>query len=838
MIVEDTDRVSGMTWRDEFILRPGSAVLEQRVTLHNGTEARRGFQWWADASVEFDDPRLRFIYPVNWMLPHGSSNMTAWPVDEAGKDISLAAAHQDGLGLFGHGTHEPWMAVYKPTLREGLVHYADPESVRGKKLWLWGSDDTYVKENLTEKFNSYVEMQAGLMETQTEFAFLFPGETRVFTHFWIPLRDMGGISRATPDAVMNLGRAGQAITLEVLATHAIRNATILLRDGPKKVFEARADLDPKTKFIKSVTTAANTLTLELLDSSGRCLVQYMEGRYDSLPFNAKGKVPDPQPPPPAADSEADLIARASFNEQRDQFPLAWADYRTGLAKYPASTLLALGAGRTAFTLHRFDDAIRLLAPLSAPEANWYYGAALAATGRVAEAKSAFYRAALDVAYKDAATFRIALLTGSVQTIQSVADPGAFEVAILRRAGQTDAAKAKLKLALDGDPADNLLRAERVLLSLPDDPPFWSHLAADPERVLNLADSYFSLGAYDDALRFLDRQYAPVPASETEPGAVLPQNNPLVLYYRGYARSKLGQNPAADFKAASALPILYIFPSRASSIAVLNAALAKNDSDATAHALAGDLALLSLDEDQADRHWRKALSLNPGLPGIRAALKDPKEVKEVKKDVAPPPPAPTGDIAADALIQSTVDPERASTAFTNANFPKEKQSEEVRRAYIETQLQRLFFSAGNGRCDQALANLDTLGDENKELTFTMYGFAAPMRAAHFQYYLGLVENACGADKAAKKRWAKLSKTNEPAASLEFVFPLLAARSLGGSDWQRRVAAALQALKGDAPATLFARGALLIAAGKHDEGDELLQQSSRADDPMLRYLSLVT
>ncbi len=33
--IEDTDRVSGMGWRDEFILRPGSAELEQRVTLHN-----------------------------------------------------------------------------------------------------------------------------------------------------------------------------------------------------------------------------------------------------------------------------------------------------------------------------------------------------------------------------------------------------------------------------------------------------------------------------------------------------------------------------------------------------------------------------------------------------------------------------------------------------------------------------------------------------------------------------------------------------------------------------------------------------------------------------------
>ncbi len=84
VIVEDTDRSTGMEWRDEFILRPGSAVLEQRVTLYNGSPARRGYQWWANAAVELDDPHLRVVYPVKWMLPHGDGPMTSWPVNDAG----------------------------------------------------------------------------------------------------------------------------------------------------------------------------------------------------------------------------------------------------------------------------------------------------------------------------------------------------------------------------------------------------------------------------------------------------------------------------------------------------------------------------------------------------------------------------------------------------------------------------------------------------------------------------------------------------------------------------------------------------------------------------------
>src|SRR5450432_1347718 len=45
--------------------------------------------------------------------------------------------------------------------------------------------------------------------------------------------------------------------------------------------------------------------------------------------------------------------------------------------------------------------------------------------------------------------------------------------------------------------------------------------------------------------------------QTEPGAVLPQNYPLVAYYRGYARMRLGQAPNEDFRKASEQSTLYV-----------------------------------------------------------------------------------------------------------------------------------------------------------------------------------------------------------------------------------------------------------------------------------------
>jgi len=50
--VGNIDRVYGMQWTVELTLRPGSTVLEQRVTLSNRSDVRHRFYWWNNAAVE------------------------------------------------------------------------------------------------------------------------------------------------------------------------------------------------------------------------------------------------------------------------------------------------------------------------------------------------------------------------------------------------------------------------------------------------------------------------------------------------------------------------------------------------------------------------------------------------------------------------------------------------------------------------------------------------------------------------------------------------------------------------------------------------------------------
>ena len=900
VVVEETDRVSGMEWRVEFVLRPGSAVLEQHVTLHNASPARHGYHWWASATIELDDPHLRFVYPVKWMVPHGAGAVTPWPVNEAGVDLSDVANNKGQLGLFAHRSREPWMAVYKPAFRSGVVHYADPDQVRGKKVWLWGTGDRFVNEHLTENFNSYVEMQAGLFETQPEYAFLLPCEVKTFTHYWIPFHGLGGVSRATRDAVVNLQRTDKGALIELLATHALHGVQLRVAAGARTVLETQADLDPKVVYTKALGAAPPPLTVDLVGPSGAIVLHHVEGQYDASPFDPKAKDQEPAPPSNTPGSEAAILARGENAERRDQFARAWHDYRSALEKYPESPALALAAGRTAFVLNRNDDAIRLLAPLVSKggdnaEAAYFYGAALAVAGRDADARMALAGASQSPAWGPAARLQLALLaarmgelSAAVRLIQTLAAEahaavrtGAFEVAILRRAGRTDAAKSRLRFWREQDPADNMLRVEDLLLGAADDASLWSHLASDPERILNLADRYFELDAFGDALLLLDRRYPSVPPGQSEPYAVAPQANPLVAYYRGFCRLRLGQDPGADFKAAGTLSTRYIFPSRASSYEVLKAAVASSDTDAVAHALLGDLYFSSLHADKAIAEWRKALALNPGLPSLRRNLGrafldvkgdpgtalpvllearrlDPedRQISEalIRLGKALPAgvsqrdlelPAEAGARLSDhALVRSVLDPDGAKALFTATNFPQDRQPDGVRRAYIEVELQYLLARARSGRCREAMAGLWTLGAESKRLPFTFYGFGTFISSPHFQYIMAETENACGAGKDAQKRWSKIGRASQPIDSIDYAFPLLANRRLGQNDAQRNIADAIQALRSKIPTDgsrmdlVFTQGMLQLAAGQTQEGTSLLQQSTKAADPLVRYLSLVT
>lgn len=141
------------------------------------------------------------------------------------------------------------------------------------------------------------------------------------------------------------------------------------------------------------------------------------------------------------------------------------------------------------------------------------------------------------------------------------------------------------------PPDSLLRFEEILLG-GEDESLWRHLAAEPERVLDLVDHYLKLGGWDEARRLLERANPEVTEQEAEPKALRPQQHPLILNYRGYVKERTGGTGGADYARASRAAVEYIFPNRPSSVVVLQTAIRQNASDATAQYLLGCLGCIS------------------------------------------------------------------------------------------------------------------------------------------------------------------------------------------------------------------------------------------------------
>lgn len=351
-VIEDTDRVSGTKWRVEYLLRPASTVLEQRVTLYNPGSARRAYLWWANADVAFDDPETRFVLPARLVAGHGTAVIETWPISSTGVDESLVRSHRRQVGWFAYGCREPFFAIYKPGSRSGVAHFADPDVVAGKKLFLLGAEgDLVARRELTDNFPSLIEIQGGLFQNQETSEFLEPGASRTFSEYWIPAYDIGGISRVTSDALVNLERRTEppgspVLSLELSATHPIKDAVIRLFSAGQPAFETRADLDPAKTFTHLLKAPGDAAyTVQLIDSRGTILLEHTENRYDTR--GPEGVVLGKQPPPAAPvnpETEASRLEGGNDHELHERPRSALHEYQTGPGTISGQHPATEGAG--------------------------------------------------------------------------------------------------------------------------------------------------------------------------------------------------------------------------------------------------------------------------------------------------------------------------------------------------------------------------------------------------------------------------------------------------------------------------------------------------------------
>ena len=87
-------------------------------------------------------------------------------------------------------------------------------------------------------------------------------------------------------------------------------------------------------------------------------------------------------------------------------------------------------------------------------------------------------------------------------------------------------------------------------------------------------------------------------------------------------------------------------------------------------------------------------------------------------------------------------------------------------------------------------IETIGDEDQGLPFSMYGFGGILKGARIQYYLGVAEDRCGNEKAARRLWSKAGKSADGSHPGELAWGQLAAAKVEASDSKPRLERALE------------------------------------------------
>ena len=824
VVVGNIDRVYGMHWSVKLVLRPHSTVLEQRVTLNNRSDVRHRFYWWNNAGVEVWDDSL-IQYPMRFTASHGFREIAPWPVEADGTDLSIVKNQTKGpVSLFVHGSREPFMGVWHPHTSAGTAHFADYVGLPAKKIWSWGTDADGLdwRKTLSDDNSAYVEVQAGLFRDQETYAFLEPRETISFSEFWMPVRGIGGISRANLAGVVHLNRKDNALLAGLNVNQPVPKAELRIAIGNQTIFQERADLSPQQTWKHEVVQAdpQQKYTFELRDENGDVLIHQTEGQYDWTPLEEVhvGAQPVYRVPVPERRSEDDWIELGNQQELDGNLLAGLQTYQDALAKFPESLELRKAAGRLCASLLRFEEAKRFLEPVHArntsdPEVSYYLAIAYEALTENREARESYEAAMRQPRFRAAAGLRLAefvarekKLTQAEEYLRNAAHAAPDDlriaeelIAVLQAEGQKEKSEKLTAEWLALFPQSYFLLEESGKPDL-------HHLANDSDRVLNIAIEYMRLGMYGQALEVLSRNYPAAVEDQSEPGQMPPARHPMVTYYRGYCREKIGQSGASDFSAAAKLSTDYVFPSRSEDIQILNAALRANPQDASAHYLLGTLYFSKGETDQALSEWGEARKLNREIPVLHASLgrallqekNDPEQALQIFREglrtdshnialytgidqalsILRRPPLERvaaleqyPDLAnmPTALVYELIlnlaesgEFEKATALFRNRFFQREEGGTNVRQVWLEVKIQYALSQAQSGQCSEAITTVDHIADPVPDLSFTQDGLEPFLRSARFNYLVGSVFKTCSLLAKAQehfKRAAEKSNFND-------------------------------------------------------------------------------
>ncbi|GHH66875.1 DUF5107 domain-containing protein [Promicromonospora soli] len=652
----DHDPFTRMKGMHGVRLRPDSAVLELTVRLYNRSELPQSFLWWANVAARVDDDYQSFFpHDVKFVADHARRAVTAFPHADRpyyGVDYPARAGEvrtaRDGVELTRDRldwyrnipvptsymclrSDEEFFGGYDHAARLGFVHVADRALSPGKKQWTWGNAPFghAWDANLADDGSHYVELMAGVFtDNQPDFAYLAPGETKVFSQFWYPFRDVGPVDRATLDAAVRLERlstrSGTTARTGVVVPRPLAGIEVTLSAGGRVIATDVVDADP---------THPAQLAHDLPAGTGPLTVTVTHGRRVLVTWDEQastGSASDPEPDtaeePPAPEQvgtveELALIA-AHLELYRHAARAPEPYWHEALRRDPGYVDSLVGLARHAYTAGSHERAVehleravgrltRLHRSSRDTTAIHLLGLVREALGDDVGAYEAYAQAAWSRAWRAPAGYRmarvdaragrheqaLARLTDVRRTEPEHLQALALTVVCHRRLRQHDAAASVLAAARALDPLDAWLR----------------HLdgrpaSGDAQTLLDVAIELAGVGEHDAALACLEE----AEAREDHRAGGQTAVRPLLAYHRAHLLGLAGRTAEAAAERARARTIdpTWCFPGRLADAAVLREAADADPGDARARSLLGHWTYAAGRRGDALSSWRAAVALDP------------------------------------------------------------------------------------------------------------------------------------------------------------------------------------------------------------------------------------
>ena len=700
-----------MRWAVGYTLRPGTSYMEAKLRILNRTPVVETMLCFANVAVHVNE-NYQTIYPPGTQFGtyHSKTQFTQWPVSRQrysgadftqGVDVSWYKNHISSNSIFAWNYEDDFFGGYDHGKKAGIVSYADHHMVPGKKMWTWGNGPAGRQwdHTLTDSDGPYVELMVGAYsDNQPYYSWLQPYETKSFSMYWYPFRDIDGLKNANLEAAVNLDVAGGNAKLGFYTTAVHPAATVSLKLAGKVLLQENTAIGPANPYTKTVAIPPGADEHDLrasISDGGKELVAYTPIRLEEKPL--------PKPvggyePPEQIKTNEELYLTGlrieQFNTPGVTDPLAY--WQEALRRDPGDVRVNTAMGINYFKKARFAEAEQFFrkaldratdkytTPKEA-EPTYYLGLALKAQGKFDEAYEVLQKATWSMAWRAAGYYEaaeIASMRGEYPVAAGLVDRSleanalnlralTLKAAMARKLGRSrDAIQALATARRITDPLDARIMAEQWLAtrSPADAQPINLWFNRFPALAEETAAELMHAGLWKDGAAVLLQAVSGAPDRA--------KISPMVYYYLARFAARSGQAGAAEeyYALARRMPPDYVFPFQYEEIELLRAAIEARPSDARALYYLGNL-LYDWQPAEATQFWEKSAALDPSFAITHRNLAvaythrgDPpaKAIAELEKAVSQERKYAINFTELDGLYESTAVPPEKRLALLENN----------------------------------------------------------------------------------------------------------------------------------------------------------------------------